>query len=171
MSEKKIAWPEGDSDPGGRYEVQFQKDSHRHSDTNDLEQATLYARSLANWNLAAQVYDRVTRKIVFRAAAYASAVTPSLPEQRKGSRRSRAYPAHEHSNSASRVLQKVRRNIQENDRPNCDPKCGSKFTEKRSQEPDVECTHIILRRDGRQGSIQQAFKSAGGRCSCGSTDS
>ena len=38
-----------------RYEVQFQKDSQRHSDTNNLEQATLYACSLANWNLAAQV--------------------------------------------------------------------------------------------------------------------
>ena len=145
MSEKEISQPQGNSNPAARYEVQFQKDSHRHSDTNDLEQATLYARSLANWNLAAQVYDRVTRKIVFRAAAYAdrrrdsdlsvsrseSTVTPSLPEQRKGTRRSRAYPAQDHSNSASRVLQKVRRNIQENDRPNCDLKCRSKFRDKR----------------------------------------
>ena len=55
-----------------RYEVQFQKDCQHHSDTNDLEQAKLYARSLANWNLAAQVYDRVTQSIIFRAQAYAA---------------------------------------------------------------------------------------------------
>ena len=53
-----------------RYEVQFQKDSQRHSDTNNLEQATLYACSLANWNLAAQVYDRAAQKIIFSARAY-----------------------------------------------------------------------------------------------------
>ena len=70
MGKRKIAGSEEDSNSSRRYEVQFQKDSHRHSDTNDLEQAKLYARALANWNLAAQVYDRVTQCIVFRAQAY-----------------------------------------------------------------------------------------------------
>ena len=54
-----------------RYQVQFQKDCHLHSETNNLEQAEYYARSLANWNLAAQVYDRSTRAIIFRTCAYA----------------------------------------------------------------------------------------------------
>ena len=54
-----------------RYEVQFQKDGQFHSDTDDLPKAKLYARSLANWNLAAQIYDRVTHRIIFRAQAYA----------------------------------------------------------------------------------------------------
>jgi hypothetical protein len=31
-----------------------------------------YARSLANWNHAAQVYDRMTQSIIFRAQAYAA---------------------------------------------------------------------------------------------------
>ena len=55
-----------------RYEVQFQEDRQLHSDTNDLEQAKYYARSLANWNHAAQVYDRATQRIIFRAQAYAA---------------------------------------------------------------------------------------------------
>lgn len=54
-----------------RYQVQFQKDGHLHSETNNVEQAKYYARSLANWNLAAQVYDRSTQAIIFRARAYA----------------------------------------------------------------------------------------------------
>ena len=54
-----------------RYEVQFQDDSQRHSDTNDVELARYFARSLANWNLAAQVYDRAVQKIIFTARAYA----------------------------------------------------------------------------------------------------
>jgi hypothetical protein len=54
-----------------RYEVQFQKDGRHHSGTNNLAQAKYYARSLANWNLAAQVYDRATQTIIFRARAYA----------------------------------------------------------------------------------------------------
>ena len=70
MGEREIARPEEDSNSSRRYEVQLQKDSQRHSDTNDLEQAILYARALANWNLAAQVYDRLTQSIVFRAQAY-----------------------------------------------------------------------------------------------------
>ena len=57
--------------PTRRYEVKFQDDGQPHSDTNDLAQAEYYARSLANWNLAAQVYDRVTQRIIFRAQAYA----------------------------------------------------------------------------------------------------
>lgn len=56
-----------------RYEVQFQRNCERHSYMDDLEQAKYYARSLANWNLAAQVYDRLTQSIVFRARAYAYA--------------------------------------------------------------------------------------------------
>jgi len=47
-----------------RYEVQFQKDRQHHSDMNDLDQAKHNARSLANWNFAAQVYDRVTHGVV-----------------------------------------------------------------------------------------------------------
>jgi hypothetical protein len=54
-----------------RYEVQFQDGGQRHSDTNNLEQAKYFAQSLANWNLAAQVYDRATLRIIFRARAYA----------------------------------------------------------------------------------------------------
>lgn len=53
-----------------RYEVEFQDDRQRHSDTNDVEQAKYFARSLANWNLAAQVYDRATQQIIFKARAY-----------------------------------------------------------------------------------------------------
>jgi hypothetical protein len=74
---KQIRGTEGKSSERGgynlseRYEVQFQKDCQHHSETNDLEKAEYYARSLANWNLAAQVYDRVTDSIVFRAQAYA----------------------------------------------------------------------------------------------------
>ena len=54
-----------------QYQVQFQKDRHLHSETNNLEQAKHYARSLANWNLAAQVYDRSTQAIILRTCAYA----------------------------------------------------------------------------------------------------
>ena len=54
-----------------RYQVQFQKDGYLHSDTNNLAQAKYYAHSLANWNQAAQVYDRSTQAIIFRACAYA----------------------------------------------------------------------------------------------------
>jgi hypothetical protein len=61
----------GNLDPSKRYEVQFQKDRQPHSDMNDPEQAKYYARSLANWNHAAQVYDRMTQSIIFRAQAYA----------------------------------------------------------------------------------------------------
>jgi hypothetical protein len=50
--------------------VQFQKGSQHHSNTNDLEHAKYYARSLANWNFAAQVYDWVTQSIVFSVKAY-----------------------------------------------------------------------------------------------------
>jgi acetone carboxylase gamma subunit len=55
-----------------RYEVQFQDDCQRHSDTNDVEQAKYFAQSLANWNLAAQVYDRATQQIISRSAHIAS---------------------------------------------------------------------------------------------------
>ncbi len=64
--------PGGNLDPSKRYEVQFQKDRQPHSDTNDPEQAKYSARSLANWNHAAQVYDRMTQSIIFRAQAYAA---------------------------------------------------------------------------------------------------
>jgi hypothetical protein len=42
-----------------RYEVQFQDDSQRHSDTNDVEQATYL------------VYDRAAQKPIFRPRTYA----------------------------------------------------------------------------------------------------
>jgi hypothetical protein len=35
--------------------VQFQKDGQLHSDTDELRKAKLYASSLANWNLEAQI--------------------------------------------------------------------------------------------------------------------
>jgi hypothetical protein len=46
--------------PSNRYEVQFQKDCQRRSETNNLEHAKHNARPLAGWNLDAQGYDRVT---------------------------------------------------------------------------------------------------------------
>ena len=55
-----------------RYEVQFQTDGTRHSSTNSRDKAELYARSLANWNHATQVFDTYTKEIVFRTAAYRS---------------------------------------------------------------------------------------------------
>ena len=79
--EKKIARLEENSKPSQRYEVQFQKDSQRHSTTNDLVQAQLYARALANWNLAAQVYDRVTKSIVFRAQSYREQHSSKSPHE------------------------------------------------------------------------------------------
>ena len=71
MSEREKPPREGHPSRSKRYEVQFQKDSRYHSDAHDLEQAKLYARSLANFNHAAQVYDRLTRCIIFRTRAYA----------------------------------------------------------------------------------------------------
>src|SRR5262249_8402608 len=47
VGENEIARPEEASNSSRRYEVQFQKDAQRHSDTNDLEQARLYARALS----------------------------------------------------------------------------------------------------------------------------
>ena len=38
------------------YEVQFQETGKTHSQMDDLEKAKLYAKSLANWNHAAQVF-------------------------------------------------------------------------------------------------------------------
>src|SRR5712692_2398609 len=46
-----------------RYEVQFQDKGKYHSETDSLGQAMHYARSLANWNHAAQVFDRRTRTV------------------------------------------------------------------------------------------------------------
>ena len=86
-TERKHSEPEGHPNLSKRYEVQFQKDCQHHSDTNDLEKAQYYALSLANWNLAAQVYDRVTNNIVFRAQAYA---------------RNNSYPNLSHINGLSR---------------------------------------------------------------------
>jgi hypothetical protein len=71
VSETKSIQHSAKTQPTRRYEVQFQDDGRQHSDTNDLAQAEYYARSLGNWNLAAQVYDRVTQRIIFRAQAYA----------------------------------------------------------------------------------------------------
>jgi hypothetical protein len=56
--------------PDKRYEVQFQDKSTHHSETDCLRHAMHYARSLANWNHAAQVFDRRTSKVVFKASAY-----------------------------------------------------------------------------------------------------
>jgi hypothetical protein len=70
--EGKSSQPGVNPSPSKRYEVQFQKDCLPHSDTNDPEQAKYYARSLANWNHAAQVYDRVTQSIIFRTQAYSA---------------------------------------------------------------------------------------------------
>jgi hypothetical protein len=81
VGEREIARREEDSNSSRRFEVQFQKDFSRHSDTNDLEQAKLYARALAKWNLAAQVYDRVTHKIVFRAQAYREQNSSKTPHE------------------------------------------------------------------------------------------
>jgi len=53
-----------------RYEVQFQKTGQTHSEMDDLEKAKLYARSLANWNHAAQVFDRLSHTIIFSVPAY-----------------------------------------------------------------------------------------------------
>lgn len=53
-----------------RYEVQFQDKGAFHSETDSIEQAKHYARSLANWNYAAQIFDRQTNAVVFKAAAY-----------------------------------------------------------------------------------------------------
>jgi hypothetical protein len=63
--------------PTKRCEVQFRDGSQCHFDTNGLAQAKYYARSLANFNHAAQVYDRVTQRIVFRAQAYAEKRNPA----------------------------------------------------------------------------------------------
>ena len=77
-----------------QYEVQFQKDGQFHSDTDDLGKAKLYARSLANWNLAAQIYDRLTRRIIFRAQAYAE------KKKKPGRAPDCATPMHLHRNEA-----------------------------------------------------------------------
>jgi len=53
-----------------RYEVQFQKTGRTHSQMDDLEKAKLYARSLANWNHAAQVFDRLGQTVIFSVPAY-----------------------------------------------------------------------------------------------------
>jgi hypothetical protein len=53
-----------------RYEVQFQESGKTHSEMDDLEKAKLYARSLANWNHAAQVFDRLGQTVIFSVAAY-----------------------------------------------------------------------------------------------------
>jgi hypothetical protein len=53
-----------------RYEVQFEADGGRHSASDSLEEAKLFARSLANWNHSAQVFDRRNQTIVFKAPAY-----------------------------------------------------------------------------------------------------
>jgi hypothetical protein len=53
-----------------RYEVQFQESGKTHSEMDDLEKAKLYARSLANWNHAAQVFDRRGQTVIFSVAAY-----------------------------------------------------------------------------------------------------
>ena len=87
MVERKIARLEEDSKPSQRYEVQFQKDSQLHSTTDDLEQAQLYARALANWNLAAEVYDRDTQSIVFRAQAYREQNSSKGPHETPRKRR------------------------------------------------------------------------------------
>ena len=52
---------DGDGNRNKRYVVQFQKDRQLHSDTDELRKAKLYASSLANWNLAAQIPDFKTR--------------------------------------------------------------------------------------------------------------
>jgi len=69
--------------PGARNrtKVHLQGDSQRHSDTNDLEQARYFARSLTNWNLAAQVYDRVAQNIIFSARSYAEKRTDDSIEK------------------------------------------------------------------------------------------
>ena len=53
-----------------RYEVQIQEDCYHHPDTDDLAQEKYYARSLANWNVPAQVFDRATQKVIFRDRPY-----------------------------------------------------------------------------------------------------
>src|SRR5215470_18718102 len=53
-----------------RYEVQFQETGKTHSQMDDLEKAKFYARSLANWNHAAQVFDRLGRTVIFSVPAY-----------------------------------------------------------------------------------------------------
>src|SRR5215472_5281762 len=53
-----------------RYEVQFQETGRTHSEMDDLEKAKLYARSLANWNHAAQVFDRLDQTVIFSVPAY-----------------------------------------------------------------------------------------------------
>ena len=54
----------------GRYEVQLETDGSCHSSTDSLEQAKLFARSLANWNQGARVIDRTTGSIVLRVKPY-----------------------------------------------------------------------------------------------------
>ena len=55
-----------------RYEVRFQESGKTHSEMDDLEKAKLYARSLANWNHAAQVFDRLVQTVIFSVAAYSA---------------------------------------------------------------------------------------------------
>jgi len=69
-----------------QYEVQFQDTGRSHSETDDLDRAKLYARSLANWNHAAQVFDRRSQTVIFKAAAYNEACkqpsqTPAPPDR------------------------------------------------------------------------------------------
>ena len=53
-----------------RYKVQFQETGRTHSEMDDLEKAKLYARSLANWNHAAQVFDRLSQTVISSVPAY-----------------------------------------------------------------------------------------------------
>lgn len=76
VSGRGSTWDAERTNSTERYEVQFQRDAQPHSATDDVDQAKYYARCLANWNLAAQVYDRRTQQIIFRARAYADRSPP-----------------------------------------------------------------------------------------------